>query len=48
LTKQQIKREAERLIRESKMPTLEQLTAVILEARMKYANQIRRARQEGK
>jgi len=35
-----------RLIREGKMPTLQQLTAAVLEARRKYANQIRRARRE--
>lgn len=41
-----LQREAERLIKSGKMPTLDELCAAVLEARTKYANQIRRARRE--
>lgn len=39
-------REAARLIREGKMPSLETLYQAILESQKKYAKQIRRARRE--
>ena len=48
LTEKQLQREAERLIREGKMPSLETLCATVLETRKKYANQIRRARREAR
>ena len=41
-----MKREAERLIHEGKMPTLEQLCAAVIEARKRYAVKIRSARRE--
>ena len=46
LTQERLQREAEHLIKSGKMPSLEELCAVVLEARKKYANQIRRARRE--
>ena len=41
-----MRREVERLIRTCKMPTLEELSAAVLEARKKYENKIRRACRE--
>jgi hypothetical protein len=46
MTEEQMRREVERLIKTGKMPTLEELSAAVLEARKKYAPQIRRARRE--
>lgn len=46
LNEKELRREAERLIKAGKMPSLEELCAAVLEARKKYANQIRRARRE--
>ena len=48
ISEQQLRREAERLIRSGKMPSLEEVCAAVLEARRKYANQIRRARREAR
>lgn len=50
LNEAELKREAERLLRTGRMPTLEleELCAAVLEARKKYANQIRRARREAR
>ena len=48
MTEQQLRKRAEKLIREGKMPTLSELTAAILETRKVYANKIRRARREAK
>lgn len=48
LTEKQLQREAAKLIREGRMPSLETLCAAVLEARKKYANQIRRARREAR
>jgi hypothetical protein len=39
-------REAERLIKSGKMPTLDEVRAAVLEARKKYGNRIRRTRRE--
>lgn len=47
-TEEQMRREAERLIKSGKMPTLEELCAAVLESRRKYANAIRRAKRESK
>ena len=46
MTEEQLEREADRLIATGKMPSLEKLSAVILEMRQKYAVAIRRARRE--
>jgi hypothetical protein len=43
---EQLRKHAEKLIREGRMPTLEELTAAVLQARQKYAVSIRRARRE--
>ena len=48
VSQEQLKRAAERLIKAGKMPTIEELTAVVLKMRMKYALRIRRARREEK
>jgi hypothetical protein len=48
VTEEQMRKEAQRLIDVGKMPTLQALSAAVLEARKLYANQIRRARREGK
>lgn len=48
LTQKRLQREAARLIKSGKMPSLEELCAAVLEARKKYANQIRRARREAR
>ena len=48
LTEKQLQHEAEKLIREGRMPSLETLCTAVLEARKKYANQIRRARREAR
>ena len=46
LTQKRLQREAKRLIKAGMMPLLEEVRAAVLEARRKYANQIRRARRE--
>lgn len=46
MTEEQLKREADRLIAIGEMPSLEKLSAVVLEIRQKYAVKIRRARRE--
>ena len=46
MTEEQLKREADRLIAAGKMPSLEELSAVVLKMRQKYAVKIRRARRE--
>lgn len=46
LKERALRLEAERLIREGKMPTLDDLCRVILETKKEYANKIRRARRE--
>jgi hypothetical protein len=43
-----LQREAERLLKSGKMPTLDELCAAVLETRKKYATKIRRARREAK
>jgi hypothetical protein len=48
VTEEQMRREVERLIKTGKMPTLEELSAAVLEARKKYASKIRRARRENR
>jgi len=48
MTEEQMRWEVERLIKTRKMPTLEELSAAVLEARKKYANKIRRARRENR
>jgi hypothetical protein len=48
MNEQQLREEAERLINSGKMPTLDELCAAVLEARTKYANQIRQARREAR
>jgi len=41
-----LQREAERLIKLGKMPTLDELCSAVLISRKKYATKIRRARRE--
>lgn len=48
MTEEQMRKEAERLIKAGKIPTLDELTRAILSTRREYANKIRRARREGK
>ena len=48
LSERELRVEAERLIKTGRMPTLTALCAAVLEARGKYANQIRRARREAR
>ena len=48
MTEQKLRKEAERLIRTGKMPSLEKLCEAVLETRMIYANKIRRARREAR
>jgi hypothetical protein len=48
LTEEELKKEAARLIREGKMPTLEEFSRMMVEIRRKYANKIRRARRESR
>ena len=47
-TQKRLQREAERLIRAGKMPSLEELCAVILETRKEYRLKILRARCEAR
>ena len=46
LSTRDLRAEAERLLRERRMPTIEEFTAAVLEARQKYSTKIRRARRE--
>jgi hypothetical protein len=46
LSERQLRAEAERLVCSGKMPSLEKLSAAVLETRKKYATRIRRARRE--
>jgi hypothetical protein len=48
MSEEELRREAERLIETGKMLTLQELSAAVLEARKRHANQIRRARREAK
>ena len=48
VTYRQLDKRAEELIAAGKMPTLQELSAVVLEARRKFAVPIRRARREEK
>ena len=48
MSEEELRREAEWLIKAGKMPTLDELTRTILSTRREYANKIRRARREGK
>ena len=48
LTSKQLQREAERLLKAGKMPSLRELSAAVLEVRVNCANQIRRARREAR
>ena len=41
-----LRRRLERLVKEGKLPSLEELSAAVLESRLKYASKIRRARRE--
>jgi hypothetical protein len=46
MNEQQLRKEAERLIKTGKMPSLEELCEAVLKTRIKYAVKIRRARRE--
>lgn len=46
MTEEQLKRGVDRLIANGKMPSLEELSGVVLKMRRKYAITIRRARRE--
>jgi len=46
LSEPELRAEAERLLREGRMPSLEELSAAVLETRKKFAVKIRRARRE--
>jgi hypothetical protein len=48
LTEKQLQREAAKLIREGRMPSLETLCEAILETRKKYRLKILRARREAR
>ena len=48
LSKRILERDAKHLVKSGKMPTLDELCAAVLEVRVKYANQIRRARREAR
>ena len=48
LSPDQLRAEAERLLRDGNMPSLEEVAAAALAARMKYATKIRRARREAR
>jgi vacuolar-type H+-ATPase subunit H len=48
VTNDELRKRAEQLIREGKMPTLRELNDAVLKVRQKYAYQIRRARRESK
>jgi hypothetical protein len=48
MTDEQLRKRAEKLIREDRMPSIEKLSSMILEMRGKYAAQIRMARREAK
>jgi hypothetical protein len=48
MNEEQLRKEAERLIKSGKMPSLESLCEAILETRRMYSNRIRRARREAR
>jgi len=48
MTNEQLRKRAEKLIREGRMPTLSEVCEAVLEARRKYALLIRRAQREAK
>lgn len=48
LKQKRLQRESERLVKVGKMPSLEEVCAAVLEARKKYANQIRRAHKDAR
>jgi hypothetical protein len=48
MTEQQLCKRADKLLREGRMPTLQELSAAILATRRKFAIPIRRARREAK
>jgi hypothetical protein len=48
LTQKRLQREADRLIKSGKMPSLKDVCRAVLEARKSYASQIRRARREAR
>jgi hypothetical protein len=48
LTQRQLQRDAKKLIREDRMPSLETLCAAVLETRKKYRLKILRARREAR
>lgn len=48
VTDEQLRKRAEKLIREDRMPSIDKLSSVILEMRRKYAAQIRMARREAR
>ena len=47
-TEDALRKQAARLLAEGKMPSLEELTRAVLEARKKYTVEIRRARREAR
>jgi hypothetical protein len=44
LSPEALRRQLKKLVKEGKLPSLEELSAAVLESRKKYANKIRRAR----
>jgi len=46
LSEEATRRQVAKLVKEGTLPSLEELSAAVLESRMKYANKIRRARRE--
>jgi hypothetical protein len=48
VTEQQLRKRAEKLLREGRMPSLAELSQTVLEARKKYGLKIRRARREAR
>lgn len=45
---EKLRQRAAKLVATGKMPSLDEVCAAVLEARRKYANQIRRARREAR
>jgi len=46
LSEQALRRRLKKLVKAGKLPSLEELSAAVLESRKKYANKIRRARRD--
>ena len=46
LSPEALRRQLKKMVEEGTLPSLEELSAAVLESRMKYANKIRRARRE--